>query len=201
MKNKSGFTLIEILVVLGVIGLLAGILVPAVSAGMSKARRAQCLGNLRTIGAAFSAYGADHKGKMPSVGGNGADYATMSEMVQGLFEDGYLETLESWRCPTDGERTPCRGADADSFRTGANCSYAYFEGYNPLKIGGSLNEMPLACDRARGGGKAMLGDSDNHGASCRNVLYLGGSAMTLKTADKANGVMKVELPEGVSLVE
>lgn len=200
MKNKAGFTLIEILVVLGVIGLLAGILVPAVSSGMAKARRAQCLGNLKALGAAFSAYGADHKGKMPSVGG-GADYATMSEMVQGMFEDGYMETLETWVCPTDTGRKACRGESAESFKSGENCSYVYFEGYNPLKVTGSLSEMPLACDRARGGGKAKLTDTDNHGANCRNVLYLGGAAMTLKTADKANDVMKVELPEGVSLVE
>ena len=61
--------------------------------------------------------------------------------------------------------------------------------------------MPLFCDRARGGLKATLTPQDNHGARYRNVVYLGGAAMTLRTADAANDVVKMDLPDGVSLVQ
>ncbi len=53
---KRGFTLIEVLVVLGVIGLLMAILLPAVNAARENNRRAQCSGNLKSIGLALQAY-------------------------------------------------------------------------------------------------------------------------------------------------
>lgn len=191
MKNKSAFTLIEILVVLGVIGLLAAILVPAVSSGMAKARRAQCLGNMRSVGTSLSAYGLDHKGRMP-------DVTSVTDLAKDLFEDGYLENLEAWACPADGERTACHGADADSFNSKKNSSYIYFSGYNPLSVG-DVNSMPLLCSRSKDGGKSALTDLDNHGR-VRNVVYLGGAAASLK-GDAANDIVKKELPDGVTLVE
>ena len=197
--KKSGFTLVEILVVIGVIGLLAAILIPAVSGGMAKARRAQCMNNLKAIGASTLAYGSDNRGHLPRIG-SGGDFGSLSEMAKAFFEDGYLETPETWVCPTDSGRTPCRAANMDSFQTSANCSYFYFEGYNLLKVD-SVNKMPLFCDRARGGFKAALTSQDNHGARYRNVVYLGGAAMTLRTADAANAVVKTTLPDGVSLVQ
>ncbi|MBR6022192.1 MAG: type II secretion system protein [Kiritimatiellae bacterium] len=201
MKAKrSGFTLVEILVVLAVMALLATILIPSVTSGLARARRARCLNNLKAMGGVLTAYGADHRGKMPNVG-SGADYETLTEMIKGLYEDEYLESLELLACPTDTGRTPCRGADAESFTTSANCSYAYFAGYNPLKAGGDLNQWPLMCDRARGGLKAALTDADNHGAKMRNAVYLGGNTATLRTAEDANAIMKLELPAGVTVVE
>lgn len=195
MKNKSAFTLIEILAVLGAIGVLAAILLPTVSGGLAKARRTQCLGNVRSVGASLFAYAMDHRNKMPTVGGSGSDFDSMTEMAKELFEDGYLENLEAWTCPTDKERKACPGSSVESFNSGKNSSYVYFSGYNPLKVD-NVNEMPLLCDRSRGGLNAALTDSDNHGAKYRNVVYLGGSATTLKGAP-ANDVMRTKLPDGV----
>ena len=198
--KRSGFTLIELLGVLAVVGLLAVILVPSLTTGLAKARRAQCLNNLRSLGSVMSAYGADHRGKMPSVG-SGGDYETLTAMVKGLYEDEYLESFEVLACPTDDGRTACRGNDADAFSSKSHCSYVYFEGYNPLKADGDLNRLPLFCDRARSGGKGTLTEKDNHGTKYRNVVYLGGNAVTLRSVDEANGVVNTKLPDGVSLVE
>jgi len=55
-SGKSGFTLIEMLVVIAIIALLTSILVPTVSRTLDRARRTQSTSNLRQIGQAFHLY-------------------------------------------------------------------------------------------------------------------------------------------------
>ena len=57
---RPGFTLIEILVVIGILVALVGLLLPALSGARETARRAQCLSNLRQLTAAWLAYAHDH---------------------------------------------------------------------------------------------------------------------------------------------
>lgn len=64
LKNQS-FTLVEILVVIAIIGLLAGIGVPVINGAMRKAKSGACLSNLRQIGTATLAYAADNSGLLP----------------------------------------------------------------------------------------------------------------------------------------
>lgn len=57
---SRAYTLIEVLVVVGIIGILSAILVPAVQSAREAARRAQCITNMRQIGLALGAYHAVH---------------------------------------------------------------------------------------------------------------------------------------------
>lgn len=59
------FTLVELLVVIGVIALLASLLLPALVRGKESARAAKCMSNLRQIGIALRVHVHDHEDLMP----------------------------------------------------------------------------------------------------------------------------------------
>jgi prepilin-type processing-associated H-X9-DG protein len=60
-----GFTLVELLVVIGIIALLIALLLPAVSAAREQAKTVQCLSNLRQMAVAAHAYVAENRGSYP----------------------------------------------------------------------------------------------------------------------------------------
>lgn len=62
-RKDSGFTLVELLVVLAMVGLLTALLLPALSQGKTAARRIQCVSQLRQLGLATRLYWSDHEGR------------------------------------------------------------------------------------------------------------------------------------------
>ena len=96
--HLPGFTLVELLVVIGIIALLISILLPSLSKARKQAQTAKCLSNLRQIATAFQFYANDFKGALPvtkqehpDLGGWTGNVATDRSQFPGTVERVYWQ--------------------------------------------------------------------------------------------------------------
>ena len=114
MRRRSGFTLIEILVVITIIAILAAILFPVFARARENARRASCASNLKQLGLAFLQYTQDYDERLPimahgvtnEVGwvfvttiDNGGTTSKFDVASGSLFS--YVKNTQVYVCPSD----------------------------------------------------------------------------------------------------
>lgn len=105
----SGFTLVEMLVVIAVIAILASLLLPALGSIQEKGRNAQCVNNLRQMGVGLMLYVGDHDGALipgAQPAQSGGRWYNVLDAYMGNEEQGSLTKFASgnrpsWqRCPS-----------------------------------------------------------------------------------------------------
>ncbi len=180
------FTLVEMLVVIGIIAVLAALLLPALSSGQMRAKRIVCENHLRQMGLAFHGFANDHGGKFPmatpvSEGGS-REFAENGLLVNGNFYFGFrhfqslgshLGTPKILICPTDTRLV------ATNFASLQNSNISYFVGTSaefaqPMSIlaGDGNLVSPATLLRGTKNGRLMWSSSQHRFKG--NVLFADG---------------------------
>jgi prepilin-type N-terminal cleavage/methylation domain-containing protein/prepilin-type processing-associated H-X9-DG protein len=114
-KNRRGFSLIELMVVITIMSILAALLLPALARARERARRTVCSSNLKQLGITFIMFAGEHKGVFPPghpnhyygepqtrPPGNEDSVLIRNNLTfdpRGMFPD-YLSDLKIMACPS-----------------------------------------------------------------------------------------------------
>jgi type II secretory pathway pseudopilin PulG len=117
--RTSAFTLVELLVVIGVIALLIGILMPALARARVASQRTACLAHLHDIGSLFQMYLNDSKGRVPRVNPIPSMQPPLNSFpsLVEVFAPYTKGATKGWQCPADRITNPAPAGVPVGFET------------------------------------------------------------------------------------
>jgi prepilin-type N-terminal cleavage/methylation domain-containing protein/prepilin-type processing-associated H-X9-DG protein len=96
-RNRKAFTLVELLVVIAIMGLLAAMLLPALSKARASARRSACINNLKQLGIVMNIYATENNDRFPFLD----DQYKMFMFEGSTMYPEYLPDVMLLACPSD----------------------------------------------------------------------------------------------------
>lgn len=131
MKRKppSGFTLVELLATIAIIGVLSGILIVGIGKARDRSKSTQCLSNLRQITLAMIAYAGEHKNLLPArqTTVDGQPFTWRARLLPYLGDN---KNMEVFLCPADA-------IGRESISAPYDLKYISDTGANPASYGPS----------------------------------------------------------------
>jgi prepilin-type processing-associated H-X9-DG protein len=116
-NTRRAFTLVELLTIIGIIFLLVGLLMPALSKARQVGKRTVCQANLHSIGQGFRMYLDNHKDVMPYAAYLPSAHLNDYPRIADVLGD-YLQNPEVFRCPADTKK---------NYYHSEGSSYAYMQ--------------------------------------------------------------------------
>ncbi|MGZ0656348.1 type II secretion system protein [Coraliomargarita sp. W4R53] len=95
-SKRDAFTLIELLTVIAIIAVLAGILIPTIGKVRDNALSAECVSNLRALHTGFQFYAMDNRGRLPT-SGLGDEVVSPAGKRWSTKVATYMPEVEDWR--------------------------------------------------------------------------------------------------------
>jgi prepilin-type processing-associated H-X9-DG protein/prepilin-type N-terminal cleavage/methylation domain-containing protein len=180
-RTSAAFTLVELLVVIGIIAVLIGILLPTLSRAREQANRAKCLSNLRSIGQGIHLYANSYKDRLPNTNSPKQTAATDPDSASFTLVAMANQIMKTqgggvFHCPSDKDDQPAKIVTGDyDTPDSARTSYDFYSiWWQPelLPKIGKLKGAPLAWDLA--GGDPNRHPFQNHGTRGGNVVFADG---------------------------
>ena len=169
VRDMRGFTLVELLVVIAIIGVLVGLLLPAVQSAREAARRVSCQNNIRQVGLAAMNY-HDTRNRFPSgytqdrINGSFQGHSVFYFLLPYMEENALYDSMDSEVPRNNITATPGQGAAAaistlicasDQFPEGNPHQYSSTQWYGCTSYRANGGSRPIFAARATNDGMFM----------------------------------------------